>query len=221
MHDIAPGEIPVLVIDDHQMVAEVLARALHAAPGIRVVGRGGTVAEVLELVTRLRPKVVVMDYDLPDGTGADAAAAVRAELPDTEVVMLTGHADAETLGRALEAGCTGFVKKEGGIVQLVDAVRAAAAGEVVVPTDVLESLVAGTASAAAGGVELTAREREILQLLADGAGTEQIASTLVLSSHTVRNHIRNTMAKLNAHSRLQAVAVAAGLGLIRGSRADS
>src|SRR5437879_1587046 len=118
MPDETGRSIRVLVVDDYDLVAESLQRALAAKPGFYVVGGAGSVESALAEAHRLHPDVVVMDYLLPDGTGAEATARLKSELPDTEVVMLAGASSGATVADALEAGCSGFVTKEGQFEEL-------------------------------------------------------------------------------------------------------
>jgi DNA-binding NarL/FixJ family response regulator len=205
----------VVVVDDHDLLAESLWRALDAEADLGVVGTAASVRTACDLVRELHPDVVVMDYQLPDGTGAEATAMIKAELPDTHVVMLTGLASGATLAEALEAGCAGFVMKEGRFSELIEAIRAVLRGEVRVPQSLIDDLAAHLRPRSAGvGADLTPREQEVLALLAAGASTSDMVETLFVSVHTVRNHIRNILAKLHARSRLEAVAIATRLALI-------
>jgi DNA-binding NarL/FixJ family response regulator len=205
----------ILVVDDHELVAEALVRALAAEDDMEVVGRAATVAEGIRSARQLRPDVVLMDFRLPDGRGTEATAAIKTERPQTEVVMLTGDADGAVLAAALEAGCSGFVTKGGSFRELPSAIRGVLAGEVRVPQSLMEQLAAYLRPRpAALGADLTKREIEVLRLLAEGKSTSAIVDELVLSVHTVRNHIRNILTKLNAQSRLEAVAIATRQGLL-------
>ncbi|MGO8824227.1 MAG: response regulator [Acidimicrobiales bacterium] len=204
--------IRVLLVDDHEMVAGCLAAAVGAEPGLEVVGTAGSVAECLRLTRGLLPDVVVMDLRLSDNEGdADGLAAtrrLRAMLPDVSVVMLTAHPDRHVAREALDAGCCGFVAKRGHLDELVAAIRAAADGSTWFPHEVV-------GPTPKSGTDVSAREHEVLTLMASGHSTRDIAEELGLSLHTTRNHIRNLMAKLGAHSRLDAVVVAARCGLVR------
>jgi DNA-binding NarL/FixJ family response regulator len=206
------GSIAVLVVDDHAMVAEAIVSTLGEQPDMRVVGLAHTVGDALVAAAGTRPDVVVMDYRLPDGDGIDATRRLRAECPQAVVVLLTGFADDATFLRALEAGCVGMVAKEHSVDELVAAVRAAAVG---LPVGQRSTQKSGTDRVAPRPpFDLTVREREVLQLLADGVSTDAIARRLVLSLHTVRNHIRNVLGKMGAHSRLEAVSLAMQHGIV-------
>jgi DNA-binding NarL/FixJ family response regulator len=205
----------VLLVEDHELIAESVRRALNTEPDVDVVGCEGTVEAGVRAATDVRPDVVVMDYRLPDGTGAEAAARIKALLPETQIVMLTGSATAATLADALRAGCSGFVSKESHFDELVSTIRAVVAGELRLPQCLVNDLAAHLRPRASTlGDDLSTRELEVLQLLASGASTPEIVDTLMLSVHTVRNHIRNIMAKLQVSSRLQAVALATRLGIV-------
>ena len=207
--------VNVVVVDDHAMFTESLVRLLARDDGCLVSGTAGSVREGIALCRSAEPDVVVADWNLPDGTGADLAVAVRAERPSTQVVILTGAAEESVLLAALDAGCAGCLGKHRAFQELMGAVRAAHAGDPLVPPDQLHSLLLRLRPRPSGGIgEPTSREREILALMADGLSTEAIAGRLSLSLHTVRNHIQRVLAKLGAHSRLEAVATAVRSGLL-------
>jgi DNA-binding NarL/FixJ family response regulator len=210
-----PGAATVLVVDDHELVAEALARALDIEPDLVVVGRSASVAEAVRAARELHPDVVLMDFQLPDGRGTDATARIKHERPQTEVVMLTGLAEGAVLAAALESGCSGFVTKSGSFRELPSTIRGVLAGEVRIPPSMMHQLAAHLRPRpAAVGIDLTKREVEVLRLLADGKSTNAIVQELFLSVHTVRNHVRSILTKLNAKSRLEAVAVATREGLL-------
>jgi DNA-binding NarL/FixJ family response regulator len=213
--DDAPGTISVLLVDDHDLVLESIRRALTVEPDMTVVGTVAGVNAALDAARTKQPDVVVMDYLLPDGTGAEGTTKLLAENPHLEVVMLTGQSSGATLADALEAGCSGFVAKEGRFDNLVQAIRAAAAGEIYVPQQLVEELAAHLRPRPPTlGADLTERELEVLRLLGRGASTDEIVDALNISVHTVRNHIRNILTKLNARSRLEAVTVATRIGVL-------
>ncbi len=207
----------VLLIEDHELIAESIRRALDREPDLAVVGIAGTVDSGVIAATDLAPDIVVMDYRLPDGTGADAASRIRMLSPRTQIVMLTGEATGAALADALRAGCAGFVAKEGRFTDLVDAIRAIVAGEVRLPQSLVDDLAAHLQPDDSKlGADLSPRELEVLTLLASGASTNEMVEALVLSVHTVRNHIRKVLTKLHARSRLEAVALATRLGILSG-----
>ncbi|MFA5885228.1 MAG: response regulator transcription factor [Acidimicrobiia bacterium] len=208
----------VLVVDDHDLVAESLVRALSVEPDLVVVGRADSVQAAVVAAERLVPDVVILDYGLPDGTGVDAARAMTDRLPDVEIVMLTGLSSGATLAAALEAGCSGFVTKGGPFSELILTIRAVRAGEVRVPPEMMADLAAHLRPRDREvGADLTKREREVLALLAEGCSTDEMVDRLFLSVHTVRNHVRSVLSKLHARSRLEAVAIATRAGILESS----
>jgi DNA-binding NarL/FixJ family response regulator len=207
--------IRVLLVDDHQMFVEGLARLLRDEPDIDVVGTANCCAVALKLAEALQPSVAILDYLLPDGDGVTTAGTVRTVSPGTAVLLLTALNDSRLVISAIDAGCSGFLTKDKAFGELVAAVRLAHAGEAYLAPDVLATVLRGLDRSHRGlGSDLTVREHEVLQLLASGIGNKDIADQLDLSFHTVRNHVQNLIVKLGAHSKLQAVAIAAREGLV-------
>jgi DNA-binding NarL/FixJ family response regulator len=205
----------VLVVEDHQLVAESLRRALGEERDLEVVGVVESVRASVRAAIDLRPDLVVMDYLLPDGTGNEATALIKNALPRVEVIMLTGQGTGARLADALEAGCSGFVTKEGPFADLVQTARAVLTGDVLVPQHLVTGLTTPPRPDSRRlGSDLSVRELEVLGMLADGRSTTEMVEQLHLSIHTVRNHVRNILAKLQARSRLEAVAVATRLGIV-------
>jgi DNA-binding NarL/FixJ family response regulator len=208
----APGLIRVLIVDDHRVFAEALQVVLTMEPDIEVAGFAATAREALERVEAEQPDVVLLDHYLPDGHGTDIVAPLKARSPRTNVVMLTTEADEEIVARAIQAGACGYLTKVRAVDDVVQAVRRAAQGDILVPPDVLEYLLRRLQSPqqerqrpAPESVPLTGREREILAALAKGWKDDEIAAHLAISLFTVRTHIRNILHKLKVHSRLEAV----------------
>jgi two-component system NarL family response regulator len=204
--------IRVLLVDDHQLLTDSLARLLAAEPDIEVVGIGGSVAEAKELAQE-RMDVVLMDYRLPDGTGAEATRAIKARWPSARVVMLTAVQDDETVLESIQAGADGYLTKDRAVVDVVAAVRSARAGETLLPRSVIVGIAQRVAVARDRQQErspieaLTARELQVLQSLAEGLATPDICESLFISRNTLRTHVQNIMMKLHAHSKLEAVTV--------------
>lgn len=204
----------VLVVDSQELVADSLARAIDAEDDLVFVGSATTVSDACRVALEQRPDVVIIDARLPDGTGLRASAVIRHELPDTGIVMLSGDTDGATLVAALDSGAVGFASKAGSFDDLIDSIRQVTKGDVAAsPTVIPDQLTRGRGNGS-DRCGLTRREFEILCLLADGCSTNHIVDELVLSVHTVRNHIRNILTKLDARSRLEAVAIATRLGLV-------
>jgi DNA-binding NarL/FixJ family response regulator len=202
--------VSCLVADDHPAVLEAVGDYLEQA-GIRVAGRARDGAEALAKIESLRPTVALVDLRMPKLGGIELARSVdRAQL-GTAVILYTGYGDRAQLTEALDAGARGFVLKEAPLEDLVRAIETAARGE----TYVDPVLAGAIASAGSDKVPtLTQRERDVLRLLADGLSNEEIGKLLLISSETVRTHIRKAMDKLDADTRTQAVAKAIRQSLI-------
>ncbi len=207
--------VTVLICDDHELVADGLAAVLQREDDITVVGQVGTMADAVAAAEGSVPDVVVMDFRLPDGTGAEATAAIKVVHPTAKVLLLTSHDDDAVLAAALESGCVGFLTKNRPVNDIVAAVRRAAADEALITTDLLARLLPQVRSSTSRREPiLTPREQEVLELLSAAATNDVIAQRLFISVNTVRNHVANIMAKLNAHSRLEAVVAARRLDLL-------
>lgn len=212
----------VLIVDDHQVFTDALAWRLEAEPDLDVVGVAHDAITAVAAVDLRRPDVVILDVDLGEetGDGVDLIHALRESRPEALVIMLTAHDDATTATRALRAGARGFIPKDTPSVEVIEAVRAVVAGETRLPplllTDVI-SLLRRSASGASPAndqiAKLTAREREILELMVTGMDREAIARRLILSINTVRTHNKNILAKLGVHSSLEAVSAGLRAGL--------
>jgi len=207
--------VRVLIVDDHDMFAESLQLALSAERDLTVVGTAANLAQARALVVSTTPDVILLDHRLPDGLGVDSIGELRALRPSVSVVVLTAEAEGAMLVAATEAGCAGFILKTSPLEQLVTAVRTAAAGEIMVSPDLLGRLLSRLQQQhERPGHALTAREREILELIAEGLTNAAIAARLFISVNTVRNHVQSLLAKLDAHSKLEALSVAIREGLI-------
>ena len=213
--DQVDAPVSILIVEDQDMVAEAFRRVIDRDDDFTVVGVVGSVHDAIQSARALHPRVVIMDYGLPDGTGAEATKQIKAEQPDIEVVMLTGLSSGAVLAEALEAGSSGFVPKEAHFGELIATIRTVIAGQVQVPQDLMTALVAHLRPhPSVLGSDLTPREAEVLHCLATGQSTTEIATQLFVSINTVRNHIANILGKLQANSRLEAVAVAVQHGLV-------
>lgn len=208
------GSVTVFVVDDHRMVATGLATVLMENPGIEVVGSAGTAQDALVRVAALQPDVALVDLRLPDADGVELAGRLREVAPEIEIALISASFTRRAVADALSAGVKAFASKLASAEELVQAVRAAAAGTAYVSSDVVPLLTAERSAENKVGKELSGREREVLQGLAVGSSVVQIANELHLSQHTVRNHIRRAMSNLRVHRRLDAVVAAARLGLI-------
>jgi len=213
----APAVTRVLVVDDHEVLASSLARVLDDEPDLMSVGVAGTLERARSMIVTTAPDVVLLDHRLPDGDGVAAISELRALRPSIKVVVLTASAADHVLVAAIEAGASGFVSKSRSLGELTAAVRAAATGEAVISPELLARLLPRLSpSGRPRHQELTEREREVLGLVADGLSNAVIAERLVVSVHTVRNHVANLSAKLGAHSKLEALSIAVREGLLPG-----
>ena len=207
--------IRVLLVGERQLFDKVLMSFLVGKDDIFAVGTADTMEGGIRLTRKLKPEVVLLDSALPDGTDVEATRLIKAEHPPAKILMLTEADDARTLSGAIQAGGAGYLLKGEDPGAIVDAIRVVHSGESIVPREKLPVLLRGFTRTRRGlGTAISAREREVLQLLAEGLSTEDIAERLVLSLHTVRNHIQRVMGKLHAHSRLEAVATAVREGVV-------
>ncbi len=197
-------EITVLLADDHEVVREGLRLALLRSPHIRVVGEAPDGETAVSLAERRRPDVIVMDLRMPGMDGIEATEEIMRRLPDAKVLIFTAYSERALLQRGLESGARGYILKEAPHETLLRAIEKVAAGE----TFVDPALMAALTQSRGGADVLTPREREILQLLADGMSNADAAGQLFISQETVKSHVRHILTKLEADTRTQAVAIA-------------
>ena len=213
MASLLADPIRVLLADDHAIVRQGLAALLASQRGIEVVGEAADGREAVAAAARLRPHVVVMDLGMPGLNGVDATRQIRRESPETAVLVLSMHASEEHVRPAIRAGATGYLLKGSGLSDLVAAIRAVAAGEGFLSPAVAKILVRDAQGDASSG-PLTAREREILQLVGEGHSSPDIARVLHLSVKTVEGHRGRIMAKLGIHDIAGLVRYAIRVGLV-------
>jgi DNA-binding NarL/FixJ family response regulator len=198
------NEITVLIADDHEVVREGLRLALLRSSHVRVVGEAPDGETAVALAERRRPDVVIMDLRMPQMDGIEATEEIVSRVPDTSVLVFTAYSERALLQRGLESGARGYVLKEAAHETLLKAIEKVAGGETFVDPALIPSLATGRD----GQEILTQREREILQLLADGMSNADVAQQLFISQETVKSHVRHILAKLEAETRTQAVAIA-------------
>lgn len=210
--------IRVLLADDHALFRSGLRALLGGFVGITVVGEAGDGREALRLVRQHRPDVVLMDITMPDLNGLDAAAQLVRDFPDVKVLVLSMHSDEAYVNRALKAGATGYLLKTASGPELELAIRAVARGDVYLGPRVAKRVIPEYLTRGAelpGDVErLTRRQREILQLVAEGRTSKQIAQHLGLSVKTVERHRADVMQRLEIHDLAGLVRWAVGHGLV-------
>ena len=204
----------MVIVDDHQLVSDGLGMLLGGEPDMEVCGYGRTVAEAIRLAHQTDPDLVVMDFHLPDGTGLDAAIAIRRVRPDMRFVFLTRDDSVTARVAAVEAGAGAFVHKSRAASDLIEAVRQVGNGASLISPSMIASLLSRNGQLGVKRDSLTAREREVLRLMAEGASSREIADRLGISYATVRSHIRSFDTKLGVHSKIEAVAAAREMNII-------
>ena len=206
--------VRVLIVEDHRVVAEGLAALINSQSDMKVVGNVGTVAECLDAATELDPDVVLLDFRLPDGTGPDAANAIRAVRPASKMIFLTREDTDAARFAAVQSGASAFLHKSRAAAEVVSAIRDVARGKMLITPRTIATLLAKRRSIEAQLDRLTPREKEVLRLMAEGLPSRQIAADMGISYTTVRTHIRSLGSKLAVHSKLEAIVKARELGLI-------
>jgi two-component system, NarL family, response regulator DegU len=208
----------VLLADDHRMLRDSLRRSLEEH-GLDVVGEAADGQEAVRLAQALQPEVILMDVSMPKLDGVEATRQISRLVPGAQVVMLTMHADGDVMARAIQAGAVGYLVKDCSIDDVVSAIKVAASGDSVLSPGLASSMLVEVAKAERGGdghaPVISAREEEVLQLVADGMSLPEVATALYISVKTVKNHLASIYAKLDARDRTQAVLRAVRMGIIR------
>lgn len=209
------ARIRVMLVDDHEVVRQGLKALLGHRETLQVVAEAASVAEALEAAARTLPDVIVMDVRLPDGTGIEACRDIRAERPETQVLMLTSYADDEAVYAAIISGAAGYLLKQTRGRELVSAIEAVARGESLLDPSVTSSVLTRMREMASGGhkdklSDLSEQERRILALIAEGRTNREIAAEVYLSEKTVKNYVSTILGKLGMERRAQAAAFLAG-----------
>src|SRR4051795_11642028 len=206
-----------MLADDHRMLREGLRRSM-TDQGFDVVGEAGDGDEAVRLADKLRPDVVLMDVTMPEIDGVEATRQIKSTMPAIKIVMLTMHADQEVLAEAIRAGASGYLVKDCSTEEIASAVRLAMSGESALSPQLASSMLHELRKLDAPADEedrvITRREEEVLQLIADGCSTPEVASRLFISQKTVKNHLASIYQKLDARDRTQAVVQAVRMGII-------
>ena len=197
-------EITTLIVDDHEVVREGLRLSLSRAPHIRVIGEASDGEQAVTFVERRKPHIVVMDVRMPGMDGLEATKLMTEKVPDSTVLIFTAYSERSLLSRGLESGAKGYILKEAPHQTLVRAIEKVAQGDGYVDPALMPAFLAGKDQTDM----LTGREREILQLLADGMSNADVAGRLFISQETVKSHVRHILTKLEADTRTHAVAIA-------------
>jgi NarL family two-component system response regulator YdfI len=207
--------IRVLIADDHMVVREGLRAILDAAPDLLPVGEATDGAEAVRLVQETMPDVVLMDLRMPGMDGIEAIRQIKARYPDVQVVILTTYDDDDYIVRGLRAGARGYLLKDTGRRVLFEAIRAVARGESLLPSGVIDRVVAHLQGPQPAELDtLSKREGQVMALLAQGATNKEIALQLSISERTVKAHVTSIFNKLGAGSRAEAVSIALRSGLL-------
>ena len=213
--------VSLLLVDDHRMVRESLKRS-YIEWGFDVIGDVASAEEAVPLAIAHRPQLVVADIAMPGMDGIEACERIANQCPDTRVIILTMHGDQESLSRAIRAGASGFLLKDCSIDELMTATRLAASGETVIAPQLKPHLLAQvrrpnstmTATSTTTSHRITPRETEVLQMIADGHSTPEVAERLFISQKTVKNHLASIYQKLDARDRTQAVLQSVRMGIV-------
>ena len=210
--------IRLMLADDHRMLREGLRRSMTDA-GFDVIGEAGDGVEAVRLALQLSPDVILMDVTMPNCDGVEACRQVKSTGTDTKVVMLTMHADQDVLTNAIRAGAIGYLTKDCSTREIAEAVRMAAEGDTVLSPQLARSMLEEVRRidqprTAEEDRVVTKREEEVLQLIADGCSTPEVAASLFISQKTVKNHLASIYQKLDARDRTQAVLQAVRMGIV-------
>jgi len=211
--------IRLMLADDHRMLREGLRRSMTDA-GFDVVGEAGDGVEAIAMADDLQPDVILMDVTMPNCDGVEACRRVIESGSDTRVVMLTMHADQDVLANAIRAGAIGYLTKDSSTREIADAVRMAVEGDTVLSPHLARTMLEEVRKLDAPGTHeaervISDREVEVLQLIADGCSTPEVAAQLYISQKTVKNHLASIYQKLDARDRTQAVLAAVRMGIVR------
>lgn len=204
----------VLIVEDHQVVAEGLAALINDQQDMTVVGRAGSVADSILRTAELAPDVVLMDFRLTDGTGADAGIAIRRIRPESKLIFLTREDSDAARFAALEAGAGAFIHKSRAAQEVVEAIRVVARGGTMFTSRTIATLLNRRREVQSQLDRLTPREKQVLRQMAMGTSSRDIADRLGISYTTVRTHIRSLGSKLGVHSKLEAIVKARELALV-------
>jgi DNA-binding NarL/FixJ family response regulator len=206
--------VRIMVVENHQIVADGLTQLLNAHSDMVVVGSAETVAEASEKAAELKPDIVLADFRLADGTGVDAVVAIRQISPEARFIFLTREDGDTARLAAVECGASGFIHKSRGAEEIVDAIRLVAGGGSLFTPEAVASLLKRGRAMQTERESLTAREKEVLRLIGAGMSSRAIAGKLGISYTTVRAHLRSVDAKLGVHSKVEAVLKARELGIV-------
>ena len=209
----------IIIVDDHVLFREGLAAIIRSETDIEIIGQAGSVQEAIELVKTLKPDLILMDFGLPDGTGADATRAILKEYPQCKIIFLTMSEEDEHLFAAIRSGAKGYLLKNMRPSKLISTLRSVQQGESALSRSMtlrlMEELARTKESPRTGDPTLTRREMEVLRELASGVSNQEIAQHLFISENTVKYHVHSILEKLNLSDRRDAAIYAREHGLIK------
>jgi DNA-binding NarL/FixJ family response regulator len=213
--------ISLLIVHDHRMFGEAVELLLTAGGDFEIVGSVATVAEAMEVCDRSSPDVILLGIDLPGANWLESMRALKSKCPDCRALIITAFPHPSVIAQAIEAGASGCIPKSHAVIDLVDSVKRVAAGELVLPSRDLAAVLGELQTNLRVRLDsgelldrLTDRERQILQAVAKGRSTDEVAATMFISRHTVRGHVKNILSKLQVHSKWEAVTLALRHGLV-------
>jgi DNA-binding NarL/FixJ family response regulator len=201
--------IRVLTVDDHGLLRQGIASLVNAEPDMELIAQAATGREAIEQFRRHRPDVTLMDLQMPNMSGIEATIGIRSEFPNARILVLTTYAGDVQMKRAFQAGARGYLLKASVHTDLLDAIRAVHAGRKRIPPEIATEL-----AGHAGEEELTAREMDVLRLIARGNANKEIAAQLSITEETVKSHITHILGKLGANDRTHAVTIGLQRGVI-------
>lgn len=213
----------IIIADDHELFRDGLASMINSQPDMEIVGRAEDGLEVFTLARELKPDLIIMDVNMPISNGLEATRLIHREMPKTSILILTVHEEEEKLFEAIKAGAVGYMLKNSDSEKFLEGVRSALNGEAVLPPILARQLLEEFASLASRSKPspsgdtipiLTAREKEVLELIVTGATNQEISEKLSISIYTTKSHVRNILSKLQVVSRHEAVQVALKEGLL-------
>lgn len=206
--------IRILLIDDHSTIHRLVTTLLETVTDVQLVGQGSSGLDALPLYTEHKPDVVLMDVVMPGMNGIDATRHLLESFPDARILVLSGFQDDDSVRAMLEAGAVGYVLKVSLAKDLLNGIRAVASGAMILSSPVAQAILHQPRPVANNAFALTARELEVLRLMAEGLGNKEIASSLVISVSTVKFHLANILEKMGVNTRSEAIVLAAKDGLL-------